>query len=648
MVNGYDPSWRFGAYVADTWKVKPYFTITAGVRWSVDTDRANQDLPTPLCSSVAPSEQFTGCTGNTPLFDQYQVGLGQKTHQPYANFGPQAGFVFSPGSHKLSIRGGAGIFYESSVFNNTGNARSEIIQGQTAAFADAGISPGQTRVNLPGFGVVTASPDGTPLKTIDTESIALAAPELNAIKAEWQAKVKNVLVTNPGYIGTGGGLNAGSIYGAPYVSPYSIQINGGVQQELAKGFLISADYVHNATLKVPLTVDVNHNGAARTLNTAAAQNAISATVSAYPACPQGSSAASINCAIANGAMLADFSTNGLDSGSTYLGGNAASAFGLTPATGAAFPGTNPNVGSGRFILPVGKSGYDALQVVLQQQKAHPLPGIVSTNLQVSYTLSRIVTATGGGNPDQFFQGAGPWNNDSPTSIIGRSSLDHSNELSFGGSLIVHYGVQVGFISHFYSATPSSLTLDTGSAGSGQIFLTDLNGDGTTGDLVPGTNPGYYEHQVKHNLNSVINNYNATNAGQLTAAGNALVNAKLFTFQQLSAIGAVQQALAPAPAVPLSNAALRTFDLSASYPIQLSRFREGLRLTPGVAMYNVFNMSNFGGFGGTLLNTSDAGTPQYLNSPYTQTNLDVNRTVRNSGTFDQGGPRTTEFQLKLNF
>ena len=33
--------WREGAYVADTWKVKPTFTLNAGVRWSVDTDRAN-------------------------------------------------------------------------------------------------------------------------------------------------------------------------------------------------------------------------------------------------------------------------------------------------------------------------------------------------------------------------------------------------------------------------------------------------------------------------------------------------------------------------------------------------------------------------------------------------------------------------------
>jgi len=63
--------WRSAAYVADTWKVSQSLSLTAGLRWSTDTDRANQDLATPLCSSVDPALQFSGCSssdgsGNTP------------------------------------------------------------------------------------------------------------------------------------------------------------------------------------------------------------------------------------------------------------------------------------------------------------------------------------------------------------------------------------------------------------------------------------------------------------------------------------------------------------------------------------------------------------------------------------------------------
>ncbi len=650
LVGGLDPSWRFAAYAADTWKATPSLTLTAGLRWSVDTDRANQDLPTPLCSSVDPALQFTGCTGATPLFDQYQVGLGKKTHQPYKDFGPQAGFVFSPGSHKLSIRGGIGIFYESSVFNNTTNARTGSIQTPIAALNYGLAFKGASSIALPGYGIVTTAPDGTSVKTILNESIAQAAPEVNAIKTAYQAKVKNVASTNPSYVGTANGLYANSLYAAPYDNPYAIQFNGGFQQEIAKGLLFSADYVHSGTLKLPLSVDVNHNGAARTLNTAAAQNAIATTVAGYKACPQGYGAASINCAIANGAAIQDFAGNGLDSGSVFLGNQSASANGLTPNTGAAFPGSNPNVGTGKFIFPVGRSGYDALQVVLQEQKSHPLPGLISSNFQVSYNLSRIVTSAGGASADQFFAGAVPWDNDDPNRFLGRSNLDHTNELSFGGSVAVKYGIQVGAIGHFFSAPPATLTLDTGGSAQAQIFITDVNGDGyTSGAIVPGTNPGYYEHQIKGgSLNQLISNYNATQAGTLTPAGQALVSAGLFTSAQLAALGAVKETLAPAPTSPLNNPMLRTFDMNLTYPIKFTKFREGLQITPGVAMYNVFNMSNFGQFGGVLLNTADAGTSGYLNGPNDQPTLNSIRTSRNSGTFDQGGPRTTEFQLKVNF
>jgi hypothetical protein len=667
QAGGYQPSWRFGGYAGDTWKATSSLTLTAGLRWSVDTDRGNQDLPTPLCSSVALAQQFAGCTGNTPLFDQYQQGLGVRTHQPYGNFGPQAGFNFSPGDHKTSLRGGIGIFYESNVFNNSGNGRGESVQTPFPAFNFGEAFAGASSITLPGFGVVTKAPDGTPVSTILNEPIGQAAGEVNAIKAEYQAAVKGVAGVNPSYIGTTG-LYANSIYAGPYLSPYSIQFNGGIQREIFKGVVLSADYVHNATLKIPISQDVNHVGAARTLNVAAARNAIASTTAAF-GCSGGSSQAAISCAIANtantvhpgtGAQITDFASNGLDSGTTYLGSVAASYAGLTPATGAAFPGTNPNVGQGKFILPIGRSGYDALQVVLQQQRSHPAPGIMSSNLQISYSLSKVVGVNAGTNPgDQFFAGTQAFDNDDPNRYIGRTPLDHTNELSFGGSLGIKYGLNVAMIGHFYSASAASLILDTTSGDTGQIFQTDVDGDGTVADLVPGTIPGSYEHQVKGaGLNRLINNYNATSAGTFTPAGQAVVAAGLFTPGQLRAANGVQQAIASAPNNPLNNAALRTFDLSANYPIRLGHFHEGLSIVPGIAVYNIFNLSNFGNIpgivsqaAGQLINTTNGagGVPGgYFNGPSDQATLNQARTTRNSGTFDQGGPRTTEFQLKLNF
>ncbi len=154
--------WREGAYFADSWKIRPNFTLNAGLRWSVDTDRANQDLPTPPCSSVDPG--INPCTnGQTNLFDVYQPGLGKRTHQPYANWGPQLGFAYNPAAAPNTVfRAGIGIFYESDVFNNTSNARSAVINASGPFFNSTGACGGTNSVAAPG-GITITEGAGVPL-----------------------------------------------------------------------------------------------------------------------------------------------------------------------------------------------------------------------------------------------------------------------------------------------------------------------------------------------------------------------------------------------------------------------------------------------------------------------------------------------------
>lgn len=167
------------------------------------------------------------------------------------------------------------------------------------------------------------------------------------------------------------------------------------------------------------------------------------------------------------------------------------------------------------------------------------------------------------------------------------------------------------------------------------------------------------HSVKGaGLNALINRYNTTNANQPTPAGQALVSAGLLTTGQLQGLGGVQQQVALAPSNPFPNSAFRALDASVSYPIRLTRVREGLSIEPGISIYNVANMSNFGFLNGggasyTLANVNDAGDTigtvnNYINGPNTPAVQDGVRTQRSAGTFDQGAPRSTEFQLKVNF
>ena len=660
LAGGGTADWRQGAYLSDNWKVTPSFTLTAGLRWSVDTDRANQDLPTPLCSDVTPS-LASPCTGNAPLLDQFAPGFGKKIHQPYTNFGPQLGFAFSPGDHKTVIRAAFGIFYESDVFNNTTNARANLIKaGLFNNFTS--ICGNTSTLTLPD-GTVVSSDGGVSITTLCSEPLSQSGQHFINLQNRYQASTASVgPASNGSYVGNT--LSIDGAYGAPYRTPYSEQWNGGIQREIFKGSIISVDYVHNSTLKIAQQIDVNHVGAARTLNTAAAAHAITVTAAAA-GCPTTTGAAAINCVINNHGSIADFASNGLDSGNTFLGSNPASYVGLTPATGAAFPGVNPALGQGLFLLPVGRSGYDALQAVFRQQSAHPAPGIMSSNLQVSYSFSRIVSTanpgTNNGNTgvgDQFFSSPS-YDYDNPTQYMGRNGLDHTHQVSFGGSATLKYGLQVGMIGHFYSAAANDLNLDNGgTAGSAKagIFQSDVTGDGTIGDIVPGTNPGYFMHEYKgNNLNKLIDQYNATQAGQLTPAGQALVAAGLFSQQQLIALQATQQPIARVPeARGPENAFYRNVDLNVAYPVRLGRLREGMSLVPAIAFYNVGNFSNFKNYiNGTLANTTtaaggDTALSGLLNGPNSFVDHDLNRSQRGSGTSNIGGPRTTEFQLKLNF
>jgi hypothetical protein len=653
-------NWRFGSYLSDTWKVDPHFTLTAGVRWSVDTNRANQDAAVPLCSDINTSliaPNLIPCTGNTPLLNAFQPGIGGKVNTPYKNFAPQIGFTYAPGNQKTVIRAGFGIFYESSVANNQSNARTPLLK--SGLFIDYShiLCGGTTTFTMPDGSVIN-SVNGTPFTTVCSLSLKAAAPYITALSSLYQnAAAKAGPSINSSFIGNTL-YSAAAPYVANYKTPYAEQWNGGVQRELFKGAVLSADYVHSSVLRIGQLIDVNHVGAARYLNTSAAKAAVSRTLAACGVSTVNAALVSCpNFSKGRAATINDFASNNLDSGNAANGSQPASILHQDPnTTGPAFPGANPLVGEGQFIEPNGRSGYDALQVVFREQKAHPARGILTSNFQVSYSFSRAISSTGalGYAGDQFFT-ATPFDQDNPTQFMGPSALDHTHEISFGGSFRPKYGPQIGMIGHYYTPPPGNLNLVTpDGTTTGGIFKTDVTGDGLINDLVPGTNPGYYMRQYKGNtLNNLIGQYNSTSAGQLTPAGQSLVNAGIFTASQLRALGGVTPTLASVNGTAIENSSFRNVDVNFSYPISLRRFREGVSLEPVIAFYNIGNLSNFKQFpfgaGGAELLTGGAGSFNGPNpSSGVNSNLESVRIQRGSGTFNQGGPRSTEFQLKLNF
>jgi hypothetical protein len=661
--------WRNGAYVQDSWKVTPNFTLNAGVRWTLDTQRANQDIALPTCADLDLSaftsgyNPCSGLAGTTPLTQLWNSNWTAKnTHQPYANFAPQISMVYQLPDKKTVLRVGYGIFYEGDVMNNTTNARTTLIK-TGAFFNEATICPyyGSSSVAFPD-GTKVTSINGVSISDLCGQPLATAAPNIQALQAAYQANTsQHASSANGAYLGetlaaNGGDATTGGPYGTAFRSPYSQQWNAGIQREIFKGGVLSADYIHNSTIKISQWIDQNHVGAARYLNAAAAKNAVAATLAACGVATVDAALASCPGLYPNGggATLDDFAGNGLDSESQYKSGYPSTAYGLTPNTGAAFPGANPLLGNGNFLVPIGRSGYDALQVVFRQVAQHPMPGIMQSNIQVSYNLSRIVSSYGGTtNSDQFFA-SGSWDYDNPNQYMGRNGLDRKNQINFGGSVTLKYGPRIGLIGHFYSAPPTTLSLDSSNSAGG-IFTTDLTGDGSIGDLAPGTLPGDYMRRVgPKGVAGYVNNFNNAYAGKLTPAGQALVSAGILTQAQLTAMGGTIQPLATsASPISLPNATTRSLDASFSYPIPLAKLREGITLEPEIDFYNIGNFANFSNnISGVLLNQNTAGavntTTGYLTGPNNYATLNADRIQRGSGTYNVGAARTTEFKLKLNF
>jgi len=613
---------RFDFYVGDQWKTFSNLTLTFGLHYGRDTGRTDSDLgPIPALA------QFD---------NQFYSGLERRVNQPNLNFGPQFGFAWDPGkTGKTVIRGGAGLYYENAIFNNVLFDRpARLEQGLffgTAAPCFGGQATG------PVLGVNNGNPVGYCGEAVGTAMAQIAADQ----KAFQAATLAAGAASNPNYIGNALAASANStglnMLGPNYVSPRSVQMNIGVQQQVGHNATFSVDYVRNVSTHYLLGLDTNKVGDARFLNTSAAQAAISATNASF-GCGTGTGATAINCAIAAGAQITDYAGNGLDSGFDATGGFACPT--------CAFGGINSNLGQNVMLFPVGRSVYNGLLFEFKSNWNNPLPAMKRLNLIASYTLSRFDSAAA----DQDFVTVALDSND-PLKYYGPSALDRTNLISVGAVMDLPAATRLALTAHYGSAFPLTLTLPQ--AGTpGEIFRTDVTGDGTVGDPVPGTNVGAFGRTVKAGgINQIITNYNNNYAGQLTPAGQALVTANLFTSSQLQQLGAVTPTLALAPQNQVGISPLFTFDMHVSWELRLAKafhaLPERVILEPQIALYNVFNFHNYDPVSNALSGVLN-GAAGSANGTTKQDRANLITPGAASGVNWYAVPRQAEFGVKLSF
>lgn len=141
-------SWRnleMGLFVQDDWKVTPHLTLNLGLRYDLYTRHTekygqvtqftlgqganiteqvrNTNTPAGLPGCDTPEQQrlvqLAGVCGPGGFATAKALGPGD-----HNNFGPRFGFAWSPlASNKLSVRGGFGVSYEGTLYNQLSNSR---------------------------------------------------------------------------------------------------------------------------------------------------------------------------------------------------------------------------------------------------------------------------------------------------------------------------------------------------------------------------------------------------------------------------------------------------------------------------------------------------------------------------------------------
>src|SRR5260370_19067972 len=139
--------------------------------------------------------------------------------------------------------------------------------------------------------------------------------------------------------------------------------------------------------------------------------------------------------------------------------------------------------------------------------------------------------------------------------FGASGLDRTHQLTCTPTAELPHGLRLSLIAHLASPLPLSAYIPQQDGGgvAGEIFRSDITGDGTVGDLLPGLIGSTGKYSTSK-LTKSITFYNSTFAGKLTPAGSVLVNSNLFTGQQLVSLGAVSPLIRPNvhPGTPDSN------------------------------------------------------------------------------------------------
>jgi hypothetical protein len=135
-------------------------------------------------------------------------------------------------------------------------------------------------------------------------AIGSVASQILANQQQYQAATvsagpaSNPSYINPNTLADGLNVTGTDLLYPKYVSPRSVQMNFGIEQEIRKGMVVTADYLRNIETHTLLAIDTNHVGDARFFNaTQRHKLQLRLLTGSSGNCTNRSPAAQIDCAI---------------------------------------------------------------------------------------------------------------------------------------------------------------------------------------------------------------------------------------------------------------------------------------------------------------------------------------------------------------
>jgi hypothetical protein len=486
-------------YFTDVWRVHPRLTVNYGLAWSIDRN-LNYDLPKPAL--LAP---ILGDVG--------------PTRKQWSNFSPALGFAWAPAADdKTVIRAGAGIYYD---FLFPGGSDLE-----RAALGP----PGLGRTNYSGTGIPVLCP-GTPKIDFTGNPSSFTGANLMALLPSIRNCLSHQLVKDdPGVqsiqLTKQFPAALGSLIPADYPSASSQHVNAGIQREVARDFVVSADFVYRHFVHISGGAgDLNH------INSTLGPPVIPKCVGAQASDPQA--------ICANGPII--------------------------------------------IAQNAGRATYKGLLLRATKRLSHRFQAIGS----YAYSNETGTNAGSGFNLYDRLANVGPLERD----YRQIANLAAVAQLPRGFDLALNFS--------YSSASPFTASIGA-----------DLNGDGTTNDLLPGTTVNAFNRGMgRSDLERLVAQFNQTYAGKNDAQGKLIRAITL-------------------PASYSFGDNLHSLDLRLTRTFLL-RGRSRLALMGEV--FNLYNKANLSGYSGDL--TSAAfGQP----------------TSRATQVFGSGGPRAFQVAARIGF